>query len=73
LQANQILPTYNYNTHIEENNRLFTLELQFDLSRILKALCDHGADLNYVRPKMGQTVKEHFSGGAMAKLLAMCI
>lgn len=73
LQANQILPTYNYNTHIEENNRLFTPELQFDLSRILKALCDHGADLNYVRPKMEQTVKEHFSGGAMAKLLAMCI
>lgn len=73
LQAGQILPTYNYNTHIEENNRLFTPELQFDLSRILKALCDHGAVLNYVRPKMEQTVKEHFSGGAMAKLLAMYI
>ena len=39
--------------------------------QILKALCDHGADLNYVRPKIGKTVKEHFCGGAMAKLLAM--
>ena len=71
LQANQILPTYNYNTHVEDNNRLFTPELQSDLFRILKALCDHGADLNYVRPKIEKTVKEHFCGGAMAKLLAM--
>lgn len=71
LQANQILPTYNYNTHVEENNRMFTPELQSDLFRILKALCDYGADLNYVRPKIGKTVKEHFCGGAMAKLLAM--
>ena len=71
LQANQILPTYNYNTHVEDNNRLFTPELQSDLFRILNALCDHGADLNYVRPKIEITVKEHFCGGAMAKLLAM--
>ncbi len=71
LQANQILPRYNYNTHVEESNRLLTPELQFDLSRILKTLCDYGADLNYVRPKIGKTVKEHFCGGALAKLLAM--
>ncbi len=67
LQANQILPTYNYNTQVEGTNRLFTPELQSDLSRILKTLCDYGADLNYVRPKIGKTVKEHFCGGSMAK------
>lgn len=71
LQASQILPTYNYNTHVEGTNRLFTPKLQSDLSRILKTLCDYGADLNYVRPKIGKTVKEHFCGGALAKLLAM--
>ena len=69
LQANQILPRFNYSTECESDDRIFTIELETDLLRILKTLCKYGADLSYVSPNTGLTVKEFYKKGSMAKLL----
>ena len=69
LQANQILPRYNYATNSECDDRIFTSELETDLLSILKLLCQYGADLRYTSPNVGLTVKEFYANGSMAKLL----
>ena len=69
-QASQILPCFNSATNYESNDRIFTTELETDLLYILNLLCKYGADMNYAQPNMGVTVKEFYTGGAMAKLLA---
>lgn len=69
-QATQILPAYNFQEHYEKDNRIFTPELEEDLTRILKLLCEHGADLNYKAPNFNVTVKEFYNYGSIAKLLA---
>ena len=69
LQANQILPRYNYATNSECDDRIFTSELETDLLSILKLLCQYGADLSYTSPNVGLTVKEFYANGSMAKLL----
>ena len=69
LQANQILPRYNYATNSECDDRIFTSELETDLLSILKLLCQYGADLSYASPNVGLTVKEFYANGSMAKLL----
>lgn len=69
LQANQILPRYNYATNSECDDRIFTSELETDLLSILKLLCKYGADLSCVSPNVGLTVKEFYANGSMAKLL----
>lgn len=58
LQAAQILPSFNYDTNCECDDRIFTVELETDLFSILKLLCKYGADLNYASPNVGLTVKE---------------
>lgn len=47
-----------------------TTELETDLLNILNLLCKYGADMNYMQPNIGLAVKEYYTGGAMAKLLA---
>lgn len=70
LQANQILPRYNYATNCESDDRIFTIELEADLRNILKLLCQYGADLNYASPNVGLSVKAFYTNGSMAKLLS---
>ena len=70
LQANQILPRFNYATNCECDDRIFTVELETDLLSILKLLCKYGADLSYASPNVGLTVKEFYSNGSIAKLLS---
>ena len=70
LQANQILPRFNYATNCECDDRIFTVELETDLLSILKLLCKYGADLSYVSPNVGLTVKAFYANGSMAKLLS---
>lgn len=69
LQASQILPTFNYAANCECDDRIFTVELETDLLSILKLLCKYGADLSYVSPKVGLTVKAFYINGSIAKLL----
>ncbi|MCM1050120.1 MAG: ankyrin repeat domain-containing protein [Clostridiales bacterium] len=69
LQAAQILPSYNYKENFENDDRVFTNELEEDLSKILKLLCEYGADLNYVSPNTKTTVVNFYKYGSMAKLL----
>ena len=47
LQANQILPRFDFAANCECDDRIFTVELETDLLNILKLLCRYGADLNY--------------------------
>lgn len=70
LQANQILPRFNYTTNNECNDRIFTIELETDLLNILKLLCKYGADLSYVSPNVGLPVKKFYTKGSIAKLLS---
>ena len=69
-QANQILPSFNYATNTESDDRIFTIELETDLRNVLNLLCKYGADLGYVSPNTGLTVKEFYPNGSMAKLLS---
>lgn len=70
LQANQILPSFNYASNCEYDDRIFTIELETDLRNVLELLCKYGADMNYVSPNIGLTVREFYSNGSMAKLLS---
>lgn len=70
LQAKQILPTFDYATNCESDERIFTSELETDLLNILKILYRYGADFSYAAPNMGRTVREFYTGGSMAKLLS---
>lgn len=69
LQANQILPRFDFAANCECDDRIFTDELETDLLNTLKLLCRYGADLNYTSPNMNLTAKEFYTKGAMAKLL----
>ena len=70
LQASQILPRFDFATNCKCDDRIFTVELETDLLSILKLLCKYGADLSYVSPNVGLTVKEFYTNGSMAKLLS---
>lgn len=69
LQAAQILPSYNHNTHCENDDRIFTKELEEDLTRILNLLSQHHADFSYVSPNTKLSVLEFYQEGAVAGLL----
>lgn len=60
LQARQILPSYNHTEQKLYNDRILTDELRFDLSRIFQLLLSNGADLNYIAPNFGCTLKEMY-------------
>lgn len=70
LQANQILPTFNYSTNSEIDDRIFTKELENDLLNILNLLCKYGVDLNYVSPNTNRTVRDFYLGGSLLKLFS---
>ena len=68
LQANQILPSYNYVEHKELDNRIFTDELHDDLKKVLQALKDAGADVNYKAPNIGYSVRDFYREGSISIL-----
>ena len=68
LQAKQILPSYNYAEHREENDRIFTSELHEDLRSVLQALKDAGADDSYKAPNLGYSVRKFCSEGSISIL-----
>lgn len=68
LQANQILPSYNYVEHIEANNRIFTDELHTDLKNVLQVLKEAGADVNYKAPNIGYSVRNFYKEGSISIL-----
>lgn len=70
LQANQILPTFNYFTNSESDDRIFTKELENDLLNVLNLLCKYGADISYVSPNTKRTVRDFYLGGSLSKLLS---
>lgn len=70
LQANQVLPSLNMQTGELRNDRIFTEELEADLSRIFRLLIRHGADLEYMKSEFEQTVWEHFVNPLIKKMLA---
>lgn len=70
LQANQILPTFNYSTNSESDDRIFTKELENDLLNVLNLLCKYGADISYVSPDTKRTVRDFYLGGSLSKLLS---
>ncbi len=72
LQASQILPTYDYNNHCEREDRVFTKELEEDLTRILKLLYQYNADFSYVSPNTKLSVLEFYKEGTLAELLKNC-
>lgn len=69
MQASQILPSYDYNNHCERDDRIFTKELEEDLSNILSLLCKYGADFYYESPNTGCSVLDFYKEGSLAKLL----
>lgn len=69
LQAAQILPSYNYSSHCESDDRIFTKELEEDLTRILHLLSQYHADFSYAPPNTKLSVLDFYKEGAMAKLL----
>lgn len=69
LQAAQILPAYNYSTHCESDNRIFTRELEEDLTRIVSLLSLYHADFSYVSPNTKLSVMDFYKEGAVARLL----
>lgn len=69
LQANQILPSYNYVEHKEGKDRLFTDELHTDLRNILQELKNAGADVNYKAPNIGYSIREFCREGSISILI----
>jgi hypothetical protein len=68
LQANQILPPYNYVEHIEGNSRIFTDDVHMDLRNVLQVLKDAGADVNYKAPNIGYSVRDFYREGSISVL-----
>ena len=52
IQAQQILPSLDRTTGGLGKNRIYTKELEADLSRIFRLLIRYDADLTYVRPEI---------------------
>ena len=69
IQADQVLPSFNYAEQIDLNDRVFTEELHTDLKRILMALKEAGADIDYVSPNTNRSPKEFFVAGSLSVLL----
>ncbi len=69
LQAAQILPSYDHSSHCERDDRIFTKELEEDLTRILHLLSQYHADFSYVSPNTNLCVLDFYKEGAVAKLL----
>lgn len=69
IQAEQILPRYNYAEDCEYKDRLFTKELEEDLKRILELLKDAGVNHNQVMRDTGESPMVFYKKGSMRKLL----
>lgn len=60
IQAEQILPSYNHNTKEVFQDRLLTIEVAADLSRIFHLLIEHGADVGCIHPYSGVSFRDYF-------------
>lgn len=69
LQASQILPSYDYNNHCVRDDRIFTKELEEDLSNILSLLYKCGADFSYESPNTKCSVLNFYKEGPLSELL----
>lgn len=69
IQAQQILPSMDRTTGRLGKNRIYTKELEADLSRIFRLLIRYGADLTYVRPEIEQTAYDFFDHPLIRELL----
>lgn len=69
LQAAQILPSYDRSNHCENDDRIFTKELEEDLTKILHLLSQYHADFSYVSPNTNLSVLDFYKEGAVARLL----
>ena len=63
LQAAQILPAYHYSSHCESDERIFTKELEEDLTKILHLLSYYHADFSYATPNTERNVLEFYKEG----------
>jgi hypothetical protein len=52
----------------EKTDRVFTEELHEDLRNVLQALRDAGANVSYIAPNLGYTVREFCSEGSISVL-----
>ncbi len=68
-QAQQILPHADRITGELSQDRIYTKELEADLSRIFRLLVWHGADLTYIRPEIEQTAYDFFDHPLIRALL----
>lgn len=69
LQANQVLPSYNYSKHCEGDNRIFTEELHKDLIRILRLLKNAGADPSYAANSFEKSPVDFYTDGSLSMIL----
>ena len=69
IQAQQILPSMDRTTGGLGKYRIYTKELEADLSRIFRLLIRYGADLIYVRPEIEQTAYDFFDHPLIRALL----
>lgn len=69
IQAQQILPSMDRTTGGLGKYRIYTKELEADLSRIFRRLIRYGADLTYVRPEIEQTAYDFFDHPLIRELL----
>ena len=70
LQASQILPRWDYVNQCEsEDAYKFTEELHQDLYNVLKVLKDAGADIEYVAPNIGTSVRKFYGNKGSISIL----
>lgn len=69
LQASQILPRYNQAENKMSGERLITEEVKADIARIFKLLIEAGADVDYIRPDIGRSIKEFYKNQTLEQFL----
>ncbi|MBQ7354773.1 MAG: ankyrin repeat domain-containing protein, partial [Clostridia bacterium] len=67
LDANQILPSCNFNTGEVYGGRIITGQLRADLGRIFDLLFAHGANVNWIKPELGMSVEMLYGKGPVSE------
>jgi len=73
LDCKQILPYYDAEKDLLSNDRVLTDEIKNDISRIVKILIDHGADVNEKNVNSNKSFKEAISNNVISKCLTFDI
>ena len=69
LQARQILPSFNYTEKKLSDDRILTKELETDLTRIFDLLFEYGANIDYIVPNFGYSLKEMYKDEPLERFL----